>query len=252
MGKDGQKKLGKRDGAKDSLEYREEGYLPEALVNFLALLGWHPTDDREIFTIQELIEIFEMERIQKAGAQWNDEKLNWINREYLKKLSTKEQSEYVEKFIPINIKSLPEYSLEIIQKISPIIMERISCGKDIVDMALNGDLIYYFTEPNYQKDVLFFKSSKIPLDDKYKVLSSYIEKSISLISNIKEENFNRDIIKDSLWPYAEEVGRGDILWPMRYALSGVDKSPDPFILAEILGKKETIERLNYAIKILKI
>jgi glutamyl-tRNA synthetase len=252
LGKDGNKKLSKRDGAKDILDYRNEGYLPEAMFNFLTFLGWNPGGEKEIYSINELINIFDINKIQKAGAQWNDEKLNWINREYLKKLSIEEQSEYVEKFTPINIKSLSEYNLEIIQKISPIIMERISCGKDIVDMALNSDLIYYFTKPNYQKDVLFFKSSKIPLNDKYNVLSSYIEKSISFISNIKEEDFNRDIIKDTLWPYAEEVGRGDILWPMRYALSGVDKSPDPFILAEILGKKETIERLNHAIKILKI
>jgi glutamyl-tRNA synthetase len=69
MGKDGNKKLGKRDGAKDALDYRKEGYLPEALLNYLALLGWHPKDEKEIFTISELIESFDIERIQKAGAQ---------------------------------------------------------------------------------------------------------------------------------------------------------------------------------------
>jgi glutamyl-tRNA synthetase len=252
MGKDGIKKLGKRDGAKDSLEYRDDGYLPEAMVNFLALLGWHESGDKELFTMKELIKIFEAERIQKAGAQWDDNKLNWINREYLKKLSAKEQEEYVEKFIPQNLKVLHEYNKNIIKKITPIIMERISCGKDIIEMVKNGELTYYFGKPSYQKDSLFFKSSKIPRDDKYKILSSYLEKTISLLSSIKNSDFNKENIKNTIWSYTEEVGRGDVLWPMRYALSGVDKSPDPFILAEILGKEETINRLKTAISLLKI
>jgi len=252
MGKDGIKKLGKRDGAKDSLEYKEDGYLPEAMVNFLALLGWHPSDDKEIFTMKELIEAFEVERIQKSGAQWNDDKLNWINREYLKKLPTKEQEEYVEKFIPRNLKDLHEYNRNIINKITPIILERIKNGKDIIEMAKNAELTYFFGKPNYQKDSLFFKSSKISQENKYEILSSYLEKTISLLSNIKDSDFNKENVKNTIWSYSEEVGRGDILWPMRYALSGVDKSPDPFILAEILGKEETINRLNTAIKILKI
>ena len=81
------KKLGKRDGAKDVLEYQREGYLPEAFMNYLTLIGWHPSDDREVMSRQEILEAFSLERIQKAGAVFDEEKLKWFNREYIKKLS---------------------------------------------------------------------------------------------------------------------------------------------------------------------
>ena len=74
---------------------------------------------------------------------------------------------------------------------------------------------------------------------------------VAILNTTEEKDFSKDKVKEILWPYAEEVGRGDILWPMRYALSGLDKSPDPFMLSEILGKNETIERLNRAISLLK-
>lgn len=250
MADDGKKKLGKRDGAKDILEYRNEGYLPEAMFNFLTFLGWNPGDDREVMSQDELIKDFDITRVQKSGAQFNDEKLDWLNREYLKKLSYEEQEEYVAKFIPNGLKNLPGYTNTIIHNITPVIIERISKGKDIIDMAENGELTYFFGKPTFDRDVLFFKSSKIPQEDKYSKLKEYLTYVVSLLNTIDDSLFNKEKIKEILWPYAEEVGRGDILWPMRYALSGLDKSPDPFILAEIFGKEETIARLNTAILIL--
>jgi glutamyl-tRNA synthetase len=252
MGKDGNKKLGKRDGAKDVLDYPKEGYLPEAMMNFLVLLGWNPGGEKEIFTKEELINIFDITRIGHSGAQWNDDKLDWMNREYLKKLSTEEQETYVEKFIPDNLKNLNDYNKNILSKVTPIIMERISCGKDIVEMANNGELTYFFGKPTYDKDSLFFKSSKISENDKYNTLVTYLTKLISLLEEIENLEFTKENIKEKIWAYTEEVGRGDVLWPMRFALSGVDKSPDPFVISSIIGKEETITRLNNAIKILKI
>lgn len=252
MSADGKKKLGKRDGAKDILEYRNEGYLPEAMINFLAFIGWSPKDETEIINPEEFINLFELDGIHHSGGGFNEEKLNWINREHLKRLPTKEQEQYVSRFIPENLKKFPTYTEAILQKITPIIMERISKGKDITDMVEAGELTYFFGKPNYDKDSLFFKSSKIPVENKYQTLKEYITQAVSLISDIDDSDFKKEIIKDTLWPYAEQVGRGDILWPIRYALSGQDKSPDPFALAEILGKEETIERLNFAISILKI
>ncbi len=251
MSPDGKKKLGKRDGAKDILDYRAEGYLPEAMFNFLAYIGWSPEDNREILTSEEFISVFELSRIHKSGGGFNIDKLDWINREYLKKMSYEEQEEYINKFIPDDIKKLPQYNNSIIHNITPLIIERISKGIDIVKMVEDRELDYFFTKPTYQKDSLFFKSTKITEEGRYTTLSGYLDKLVSILEDIKEPIFNRDIIKEKLWPYAEEIGRGDILWPMRFALSGLDKSPDPFILAEILGKKETIERLGSAISILK-
>jgi glutamyl/glutaminyl-tRNA synthetase len=130
-------------------------------------------------------------------------------------------------------------------------MERISKGKDIADMAVNGELTYFFGKPAFDRDSLFFKSSKIPEENKYQILSDYLANAISIIQDIPIKDFTKENIKEKLWPYAEEIGRGDILWPIRYALSGLDKSPDPFIIASILGKNETISRLNAAIQILR-
>lgn len=249
MGPDGKKKLGKRDGAKDALEYQKEGILPEAMFNFLALLGWHPSDDREIMDRQELITAFELDHVQNSGAQFNDEKLNWMNKEYLKKLSYEEQEEYIDSFMPEDLKNKPNYSETIIHSITPIIIERISSGKDIVEMANARELNYFFEKPSYNKDDLFFKSSKIE-GDRYAILAEYLGKAINLLNDIEDKYFDRDNVKRAVWEYADSVGRGDLLWPIRFALSGREKSPDPFVLAEVLGKKETIERLNYAIKIL--
>lgn len=250
MGPDGKKKLGKRDGAKDFLEYRKEGYLPEAMMNFLAFIGWNPGDEREIITPKEFVELFDIKQIHISGGQFNEEKLDWINHEHLKLLSIEKQMEYVSMYIPDSIKNLTNYSKEIINKITPLLMERIKNAKDIIEMANNGDLKYFFDKPTYEKDSLFFKSSKISKDNKYEILSEYILKAISLLDNVSESDFNKEKVKNAVWSYSEEVGRGDILWPIRYALSGVDKSPDPFILAEILGKKETLERLEKAVSML--
>jgi glutamyl-tRNA synthetase len=245
------KKLGKRDGAKDILDYSKEGYLPEALFNTLALIGWNPGTEQEIFSKPELIENFSLEHIHKAGGVFNEDKLDWMNREYLKKMSYEEKEEYIVKFLPESITSLPGYSNTIVHNITPVIMERISKGKDVTDMAEAGELTYYFSKPQYDKNGLLPKSSTEVSQEKYVTLISFIEKLISIITEIAESDFtNKDKIKDSIWPYAEEVGRGNILWPMRFALSGREKSPDPFTLAEILGKEETIARLQAAIEVL--
>jgi glutamyl-tRNA synthetase len=250
MAPDGKKKLGKRDGAKDVLEYKDEGYLPEAMMNFLAFIGWNPGDETEIVTSEEFIKLFELDQVQKSGGRFNEEKLDWINREHLKRLSYEQQEEYISKFIPEGIKQLPGYSNTMVHNITPIVMERISKGKDIIEMAEKGELTYFFDKPLYDKDALFFKSTKIEGADMYGILSSYLQKAVTLLETISESEFTKEKVKEILWPYAEEVGRGDVLWPMRYSLSGQDKSPDPFVLAEILGKNETISRINAAISIL--
>jgi len=252
LGKDGKKKLGKRDGAKDFLEYKNDGYLPEAMMNFLALIGWNPGGEEEIFTKEDLIKLFNLKQIHTSGGQFNTEKLDWINHEHLKRLSLAQKEEYVLSFLPDEIKNLKGFSLDITKKITPIIIERIKKGIDIIEMTKKGELNYFFENPSYDKDNLFFKSSKIPTQNKYQIQSEYLNKLVNILNDIEEESFNKDIIKEKIWPFADEVGRGDILWPMRYALSGQEKSPDPFQLAEIFGKKETLARISLAVEKLKM
>ncbi|MCC6323733.1 glutamate--tRNA ligase [Candidatus Nomurabacteria bacterium] len=244
MAPGGKKKLGKRDGAKDVLDYRNEGILPEAMINFLALLGWNPGDDREVMTINEILESFDVKKIQHSGAQFNEEKLAWINGEYIKKMSYEEQEAYLLKFIPNDIKSLPHFTNDMLHRITPIIIERISTGLDIEMMAVNGDLDYYFKFPKLSLDVL-------KKEEKENITTEEnIKKVIESLSQINEGDWIRNTIKDALWEYATSVGRGSVLWPMRYALSGCMKSPDPFILAELFGKEGTLTRLNLALETL--
>lgn len=251
MAPDGKKKLGKRDGAKDILDYKAEGYLPQAMLNFLAFIGWNPGDEREIFTSSEFIEAFDISHVQHSGGGFNIVKLDWFNREHLKRLSYEEQEEFIATFIPDSLKKLPGYTSVMLHNITPIIMERISKGADVVSMAEAGELTYYFGRPVFDKDGLFFKSSKIPEEGKYETLASYLTHLISLLTPVHDTDFSKEKVKEVIWGYAEEVGRGDILWPMRYALSGCDKSPDPFVLASVLGHDETIARLQEAISILE-
>jgi len=247
MGPDGKKKLGKRDGAKDVLDYKKEGYLPEAMLNFLAFIGWNPGGEKEIMTKEELIESFDIKGLHISGGKFNEEKLEWTNREHLKKMNIDDQESYIKKFIPENIINLSGYSDKLIKKITPIIIDRISKGKDITEIFNSGEFNFFFEIPEYKKDDLFFKSSKIESEKKYSILISYLEKTKEILSEIDIKDWNKDTIKNLLWDYAEKVGRGDIFWPLRFSLSGLQKSPDPFVLSEILEKEETIKRLNRAI-----
>jgi len=234
MGEGGNKKLSKRDGAKDILEYKNEGYLEEGLINFLALLGWHPSDDKEVFTIDELIETFDISRIGHSGAQWNDDKLDWINKEHIKKLSQEELKDKIFEYLPDSLK---------IEKIIPIISERISKFGDIKEMIEKGELDFFYKTPKYEKEKLIFKGTPIQ-----KIFLN-LEDAYNALSEIKEDDFILENIKLILMKIADEKGsRGELLHPIRFALSGLDKSPDPFIIAEILGKNETLSRLQKAIK----
>lgn len=236
-------KLSKRHGAVSIREYRKMGYLPEAMVNYLMLLGWNPGTDQEIFSLDELIKEFNLTKIQKGGAIFDLVKLDWFNKEYIKKMSEQFFKEKVVEFLPEKLKEIREYSDEIVTKILPVLKERINKFSDLEEMFEGGELEYYFKNPEYGGENLIWKSA-----EKQETIE-HLNKIISIIDNIA--NFQSDEIKTSLWDYATEKGRGDVLWPMRFALSGKDKSPDPFTLAEILGKEKTIERLKIALDKLK-
>ncbi|AKM84261.1 TPA: glutamate--tRNA ligase [Candidatus Campbellbacteria bacterium] len=236
-------KLSKRHGAVSIREYRKMGYLPEAMINYLMLLGWNPGTDKEIFSLGELIEEFDLTKIQKGGAIFDLVKLDWFNKEYIKKMSEQSFREKVLEFLPEKLKDMREYSDEILTKMLPVIKERINKFSDLKEMFEGGELEYYFKNPEYNGENLLWK------DAQKQETIGHLNKIISIIDNI--DNFQSDEIKTSLWDYATEKGRGNVLWPMRFALSGKDKSPDPFTLSEILGKQKTIERLKIALDKLK-
>lgn len=235
-------KLSKRHGATDIQEYQNQGFLPDAFINYLALLGWSPGDDREIFSREALIKAFSLDGIQKGGAIFSTDKLTSINKDHIKKLDQEDFLEYVEKFLPADIKSLPDYSFEKLKNIEPILRERVEKFSNIADMAENGELEYFFEDPEYfAADLMWRDETSIQNTKKH------LESLVEMLTNIPPgETFNYDYIKQTVWDYATREGRGNVLWPFRFALCGLDRSPDPFQLAEVLGKDETIERLERA------
>lgn len=236
MGEDGKKKLGKRDGAKDFLEYEKEGYLPEAMLNFLAFIGWSPKGEKEILTSDEFIDLFDIEQIHISGGKYNEEKLDWINKEHIKLLGENELEKYVFAWLPKELQ---------IKKIVPIITERISKFGDIKTMLENGELDFFYKEPVYDAEKLIYKDT-----DKSKTIAN-LKEVLETIEMTEESQYNKDNIKIFLMELADsKENRGQILHPVRFALSGLDKSPDPFTIAPILGKKETINRINKAISAL--
>jgi glutamyl-tRNA synthetase len=237
LGKD-KTKLSKRHGAKSIEEFKEDGFLKEAIINYIAFLGWNPGDEREFFNIEELVNNFDIKGLSKSGAVFDEEKLIWFNRHYIKNIKSNEFLNKVRENLP------PEYSTELINKLEPMFRERVSVWSDISKMHKEGELSYYINEPTLNADNLIWKKS-----DKQKTILALEE----IIKRL-EENKNWDSpeeIKNVIWDFAEKEGRGDVLWPMRYALSGKEKSPDPFFIAYILDKEITLKRLHTALSMLK-
>lgn len=227
-------KLSKRHGATSVSEYLDQGYLPEAIINFLSLIGWNPGDEREILSLEELTKEFRLEKVHKSGAVFDVQKLDWMNKEYIKLLGHDKLLEKVISYLPETVKNLPGFSREKISKLLSIIKDRISKFSDVREMAEAGDLDYFFAKPKYDKTLL--------------KTVEFIPELVSLLNNMDDESFSAEEVRSKVWNFATEKGRGNVLWPMRVALSGKEKSPDPFTLAEILGKEETISRLESAME----
>ncbi len=234
-------KMGKRNGAVGIREYRKQGYLPEAVLNFCLLLVWHPKDDREMFTLSEIIEHFELERIGKSGAILDPVKLDWFNREYMKLLSEDELTKRALTYCSTLGVEQPGISRYI-----PMLLERIDKFGDIpvllgktekteTNQAKWGELDFLLNAPAVTKELLIGKSGAIEHE-----IKQHLE---WIMSN----GTNREVV----WPYAEQNGKGKVLWPMRVALSGKEKSPDPFALVTMLGNDESRARIRLALDVLK-
>lgn len=225
------KKLSKRDGATSLIEYKSAGYLKDALINFLAFLGWHPEDNTEILSLEELITQFDISRIQKGGAIFDTEKLDWFNKEYIKRISEEEFSSIIESLTELKI-TQPTFL--------NTIKERITVFSEIKPLLEStgefGHLIHNITLPDVSKAIW--------KDSTPEQTQEHVNHVITTLESIGESDFTAENLKNSLWDYATEKGRGAVLWPTRYLLSGLEKSPDPFTIMEILGKEKSLIRLR--------
>ncbi len=237
LGKD-KSKLSKRHGAASISEYKDKGYLKEALINHLAFLGWNPGGKKEVYSMKELISDFSLEKVSKGGAVFNIEKLDWFNREHLKNLKPRVIQKEVSKQFKLAGKKIEK---NILSKISAIVVDRIYKWSDLKELILTGELEYVFSQPSLSEpQKIVWRDSDVA-----KTIE-HLEKAKDIFAVLKDKPTEEEA-KESIWNYASEQGRGDVLWPIRYALSGMDKSPDPFSLICTLGKEESISRISVAI-----
>jgi len=227
------KKLSKRHGATSVLEYRDQGYLPEALVNFIAFLGWNPKDERETFSIDELAAEFELAKVNKSPAVFDAEKLNSINENYLKtnieKLITtsKNYKTYLKQF---GIDDLTGGEIELIGR---------GGYKTLKEAAEYIKKLR--KEPEYKAELLVFKKS-----DKESTLKG-LQGVLEGVQGVKR--WQTDDIQQMMSEVVarENLTNGDVFWPVRVALSGEEKSPSPVELAVALGEEEAVKRIEKAI-----
>lgn len=235
-------KLSKRSGATSVMDYRDEGFLPEALVNYFALLGWNPGDNREDFSLTELVEAFSLEGVQKGGAAWSREKLLSVNQHWMRKLS---DAEYA-----LQINHLYQNTSRILEKATPLLKERAHTFSEAREL-LDGELSCLFNAPSLDSARLTTKE----LGDAPGMTKTALKNLLEAVKALPE-GLIPEAIKEAILPLADEAeakgkgGRGAILWPLRYALSGAERSPDPFTLISILGVAESVSRIEKAIGIL--
>lgn len=233
-------KLSKRHGATSLADYRAEGFLPEAFTNYMGLLGWSPGNDDEDFSLQELVAAFDLDGVQKHGAIWNREKLLDVNQRWMRKLSD-------EDFIREG--GLAASDEGKLRQIVPLLKERAKTFGE-ARALLEGEFASIFATPVLDRAQLIAKE---PAD--LPGVTSLHLRALEAEFAMLHEGMDAEGIKAVLMPYADAIpkeqgGRGAALWPLRYALSGMERSPDPFTLISILGPKESRVRIQKALDIL--
>lgn len=245
-------KLSKRHGATSVSAFRKDGYLPEAICNFLALLGWNPGDEREIFSLNNLIKEFSIKKIQKSGAIFNSDRLDWINGFYIRNKNLDEltelllpylinsdiihETEFTRKFLCPEINEIIDF--EYLKMVVQIYQTRIKKLTDIVK-----EIDFFFKDILYDKDLLKWKKYS------FKEIKQHLENLTKILQGIEDRDWNQDEVKSRVLNEANKLSdRGIMLWPFRVALTGKKGSAGPTEIATILGKQKTLERLNKAIR----
>lgn len=227
-------KLSKRHGEVAVEAYLKRGFLPEALINFVALLGWNPGTEQEIFSLQDLVKQFSLEKVQRAGAVLNLSKLEWLNGHYIRQMPI---DKLTEACLPYFKKETGElYSKTKMSKIIALERERLKKLSDIAEATE-----FFFTKPRCAPPLLIWKKSdRETALARLKRLKNWFDDWPTGWTAKNLEKATLEMIR------RENLDNGATLWPMRAALSGREASPGPFDIAAILGKRETIERLKQA------
>jgi len=236
LGEDGSR-LSKRHGATSVTEYRDKGYLPHALVNFLALLGWSPGNDQEIISIQEMIEKFTLKRVNKTSAQFNNTKLDWMNGQYIKNTPLEHLTTEVKVFFEKAGIDLTKISAAWLSSLVTLYHERFKTFQDLLNQTT-----FFFT------DTLEYDPASVGKFLKKEGIGELLKEVHSAISLI--ENFDKTHLEESLRALTTRVGVGfsKLAQPMRVAITGKSVSAGIFETMELLGKERTLNRLDYSTK----
>ena len=222
-------KMSKRFADTSLQDYIDKGYLSEAIVNFLALLGWHPQDDQEVMSMEEIIKKFDIARVQKGGAVFNSEKLDWFNTHYLSHLPDEKLLEEAKKFLPsewnVNSKMLDSVKTR---------------TKNLSE--LKEALAFYFELPEYPKDLLRWK------EETNERVAENLRETLKLLEDTEDDLFTEKALEAKIMFMLGEKSRGEWLWPLRVSLSGQKNSPGPFEMMEALGKAESVRRVQAGIR----
>lgn len=236
-------KLSKRQGDVAVEDFLAKGYLPEALLNFVAFLGWNPKTDRELFSLDELIAVFDLKKVNKAPAVLDTHKLDWLNALYIRKLSSKELVEKCRAHWQGQGIDASKFSLEYLEAIVALEQQRLKKLSEIGERT--G---YFFAAPEYTALLLIWKNGHAQETIKVlKELGEFFQNlpDSDLLDKSKLESYLKNFISQ------HGYDNGSVLWPLRAALTGLDKSPGPFEVASVLalglGKAEILKRLETAI-----
>ncbi len=244
----GKGKLSKRDGEKggfpvfplswnESIGYRESGYFPESVVNFLAMLGWNPGTEQELFTLEELTDAFSLERVNKSGARFDPEKTKWYNHNYLQQKSNVELAKlFVEDISNTPDAPLESFSWEYYEKVVSLIKERATFVNDFWDLS-----DYFFVAPKSYNEKAVSKQWK---PDTANILEG-LTGILSDILDFSTEN-TESVVKT--WITENELSFGKVMAPLRLVLVGDMKGPHVFDIMSLIGKDESIDRIKTAIK----
>jgi len=233
-------KLSKRHGDVSVEDFREKGYLPEAMINFIAFLGWNPGDEREIFSLAELEKEFDFVHVGKGASFFNIEKLDWYNKHYIANLSSEDLAKRCEPFFAnqgVNLSSIDCSLLPVVQ---------LEQGRANTLLELVNNVSFIFAK-NLQYDAELLVWKKSTREDAKQKLQAIHE----FLNNIGEWEWTRENLEEKGLAWIKENGwnNGDVLWPTRVALSGLKNSPGPFEIMGVLGKERSLARIIEAIKL---
>lgn len=240
----GNKKLGKRDGAKSVTEYRADGILPEAMLNYLACLGWNDGTEQEIYTKAELIDKFSLNRIQSSGARYDETKLLWMNGVWIRKIFTEQGTDALLKrtadFWPAGAQSATDtYKKQVLE----IIYDRLKTLSDLREMTA-----YFFAEPEVNLELLF--SNKFLKKFESAELKSLLQLTLDQLSTLP--NWNADTLQDALNNLLAKTGKkpAELFSLIRIAVSFAPFSPALNLTLSVLGRERTLKRLSRVIEAL--